>query len=64
VPALVRRQVDRWPFNYLIEVFSERRGKAFYLNVRYRAPSRRAELPTGSSPRWVDCSKEGLLLKP
>ena len=64
VPALLRRQVDRWaetwltakfsrvlelraqnpgPFNYPIAVFSEWRGKAFYLNVRYRAQSRRLE---------------------
>lgn len=31
------------PFNYPIEVFSEWRGKAFYLNVRYRARSRKVE---------------------
>ena len=31
------------PFNYPIAVFSEWRGNAFYLNVRYRARSRRAE---------------------
>jgi len=64
VPALLRRQVDRWaetwltakfsrvlelraqnpgPFNYPIAVFSEWRGKAFYLNVHYRAQSRRPE---------------------
>ena len=64
VPALLRRQVDRWaetwltakfsrvlelraqnpgPFNYPIAVFSGWRGKAFYLNVRYRAQSRRLE---------------------
>jgi hypothetical protein len=64
VPALLRRQVDRWaetwlktkfsrllelrardpgPYNYPIAVFSEWRGKAFYLNVRYRARSRRPE---------------------
>ena len=30
-------------FNYPIAVFSEWRGKAFYLNVRYRARSRRPE---------------------
>jgi hypothetical protein len=30
-------------FNYPIAVFSEWRGKAFYLNVRYRAQSRRLE---------------------
>ena len=64
VPALLRRQVDRWAetwltrkyarllewraraqsrFNYPIAVFTEWRGKAFYLNVRYRTPSRRPE---------------------
>ena len=31
------------PFNYPIAVFSEWRGKAFYLSVRYRARSRRPE---------------------
>jgi hypothetical protein len=30
-------------FNYPIAVFSEWRGKSFYLNVRYRARSRRPE---------------------
>jgi hypothetical protein len=29
------RAHDPGPFNYPIEVFSEWRGKAFYLNVRY-----------------------------
>jgi len=64
VPALLRRQVDRWaetwliakfapvlelrardpgPFNYPIAVFSDWGGKAFYVNVRYRAQSRRPE---------------------
>jgi hypothetical protein len=33
----------RGPFNYPIAVFSEWRGKAFYLNVRYRTPSRKPE---------------------
>ena len=37
------RARDPGPFNYPIEVFSEWRGKAFYLNVRYRARSRKAE---------------------
>src|SRR5947208_10396670 len=37
------RAQDRGPFNYPIAVFSEWRGKAFYLNVRYRALSRRPE---------------------
>jgi hypothetical protein len=31
------------PYNYPIAVFSEWRGKAFYLNVRYRARTRRIE---------------------
>ena len=31
------------PFNYPIEVFAEWRGKAFYLNVRYRAHSHEVE---------------------
>jgi hypothetical protein len=37
------RAQDPGPFNYPIAVFSEWRGNAFYLNVRYRARSRRAE---------------------
>jgi hypothetical protein len=37
------RAQDPGPFNYPIAVFSEWRGKAFYLNVRYRARSRRPE---------------------
>ena len=37
------RAQDPGPFNYPIAVYSEWRGKAFYLNVRYRARSRRAE---------------------
>jgi hypothetical protein len=37
------RAKDPGPFNYPIAVFSEWRGKAFYLNVRYRARSRRPE---------------------
>jgi hypothetical protein len=37
------RARDPGPFNYPIEVFSEWRGKAFYLNVRYRARSRKVE---------------------
>lgn len=36
------RAQDPGPFNYSVAVFSEWRGKAFYLNVRYRARSRRA----------------------
>ena len=31
------------PFNYPVAVFSEWRGQAFYLSVRYRTPSRRPE---------------------
>ena len=34
---------DLGPFNYPIEVFSEWRGKAFYLCARYRSRSRRPE---------------------
>jgi hypothetical protein len=37
------RAQDPGPFNYPIAVFPEWRGKAFYLNVRYRARSRRPE---------------------
>ena len=37
------RAQDPGAFNYPIAVFSEWRGKAFYLNVRYRARSRRPE---------------------
>jgi len=37
------RARDPGPFNYPIEVFSDWRGKAFYLCVRYRARSRRPE---------------------
>lgn len=40
---LLERARDPGPFNYPIEVFSEWRGKAFYLNVRYRARSRKVE---------------------
>jgi hypothetical protein len=39
------RAQDPGPFNYPIAVFSEWRGKAFYLNVRYRARSRRSSGP-------------------
>lgn len=41
--VLELRAQDPGPFNYPIVVFSEWRGKAFYLNVRYRPPSRRPE---------------------
>ena len=37
------RAQDPGPFNYPIAVYPEWRGKAFYLNVRYRARSRRPE---------------------
>jgi hypothetical protein len=34
---------DPGPFNYAIAVFSEWRGKSFYLSARFRARSRRVE---------------------
>lgn len=37
------RARDPGPFNYPVEVFSEWRGKAFYLCARFRARSRRPE---------------------
>ncbi len=37
------RAKDPGPFNYPVEVFSEWRGKAFYVCARYRARSRKAE---------------------
>jgi hypothetical protein len=37
------RAQDPGPFNYPIAVFSEWRGRAFSLNVRYRARTRRPE---------------------
>jgi hypothetical protein len=37
------RALDPGPFNYPVAVFSEWRGKAFYLCVRYRARSRKPE---------------------
>ena len=40
---LEMRARDPGPFNYPIEVFSEWRGKAFYLCARFRARSRRPE---------------------
>ena len=40
---LEMRARDPGPFNYPIEVFSEWRGKAFYLSARFRARSRRSE---------------------
>jgi hypothetical protein len=39
-PVLELRAIDPGPFNYPVEVFSEWRGRAFYLCVRYRARSR------------------------
>jgi hypothetical protein len=35
---LALRAQDPGPFNYPVEVFSEWRGKAFYLCARYRTP--------------------------
>jgi hypothetical protein len=37
------RAADPGPFNYPVAVFSEWRGKAFYLCARYRARSHRPE---------------------
>ena len=37
------RAADPGPFNYPVAVFSEWRGKAFYLCARYRARSRQPE---------------------
>ena len=37
------RAIDPGPFNYPVAVFSEWRGKAFYLCVRYRARTRKPE---------------------
>jgi hypothetical protein len=37
--GLELRAADPGPFNYPIEVFSEWRGKAFYVCARYRMPS-------------------------
>jgi hypothetical protein len=41
--GLELRAANPGPFNYPVEVFSEWRGKAFYLCTRYRARSRRPE---------------------
>jgi hypothetical protein len=41
--SLELRAADPGPFNYPIEVFSEWRGKAFYICARYRAKSRRPQ---------------------
>ena len=42
-PLLELRAQDPGPVNYPSAVLSQWRGKAFYLNVRYRARSRRPE---------------------
>jgi hypothetical protein len=41
--GLELRAADPGPLNYPVEVFSEWRGKAFYLCARYRTRSRRPE---------------------
>lgn len=41
--GLQLRAADPGPFNYPVEVFSEWRGKSFYICARYRARSRRPE---------------------
>ncbi len=41
--GLESRAADPGPFNYLVAVFAEWRGKSFYLCARYRARSRRPE---------------------
>jgi hypothetical protein len=41
--GLELRAADPGPFNYPIEVFSEWRGKAFYICAKYRARSRHPE---------------------
>jgi hypothetical protein len=41
--GLALRAADPGPFNYPVEVFSEWRGKSFYICARYRARSRRPE---------------------
>ena len=41
--GLQLRARDPGPFNYPVDVFSEWRGKAFYLCARYRTRSRRPE---------------------
>jgi len=38
--TLQRRAADPGPFNYAVAVFSEWRGNAFYLCVRYRTTTR------------------------
>lgn len=45
---LEMRARDPGPFNYPIDVFSEWRGKAFYLCARFRARTRRPERMTSS----------------
>ena len=41
--GLKLRAADPGPFNYPVEVFSQWRGKAFYICARYRTPSHRPE---------------------
>ena len=41
--GLELRAADPGPYNYPVEVFSEWRGKAFYICAKYRAKSRRPE---------------------
>ena len=41
--GLELRAADPGPFNYPVEVFSEWRGKAFYICAKYRARSRRPD---------------------
>jgi hypothetical protein len=43
-PGLHLRARDPGPFNYPVDVFSEWRGKAFYVCARYRTRSRRPEI--------------------
>ena len=42
-PGLELRREDPGPFNWPITVFSEWRGKAFYLCARYRTPTGRID---------------------
>src|SRR4051812_48381548 len=41
--TIALRAQNPGPFNYPVAVFSEWRGKAFYLYVRYRSRSRKAD---------------------
>lgn len=47
------RAQDPGPFNYPIAVSSEWRGKAFYLNVRYRARSRKRRMISSFGTRMT-----------